>query len=305
MKYVMIGTACLMLIGIIAGTFFFEKAPDLKPPAEQAIEDPSPTPPPLHPVDETAPVGYSLQQDQLQITYTKGEEWINVPLEKGTLFEGEYAGTEDVLIEGSYVLSPERAAFLYAMQKPGQDLGIKLLYSEDKGQTWENSVVTASYPPIRFRKVDFVTHSFGYVILSGDRTMSQELTTVYLTHDGGITWKETPRPDVTRLVYDGGFVDENTGFLSFGILNPEEPDLHVTEDGGKSWSNATVNIPDRYQKIFVMAEVPFKEEDHLAVYVNQGPNGDYEGGMVKGKFISEDQGLTWSFTEEVQPNEAD
>lgn len=25
-------------------------------------------------------------------------------------------------------------------------------------------------------------------------------------------------------------------------------------------------------EIFVMAEVPFKEEDHLAVYINHGPN---------------------------------
>jgi hypothetical protein len=64
-----------------------------------------------------------------------------------------------------------------------------------------------------------------------------------------------------------------------------------------------LEIPGQYKRIFVIAEVPFKEEDHLAVYVNQGPNGDYEGGKVRGKFISEDQGRTWSFQEEVQPDE--
>lgn len=49
--------------------------------------------------------------------------------------------------------------------------------------------------------------------------------------------------------------------------------------------------------------MPVKEEDHLAILVNQGPNGDYLGGKVKGKFISKDNGKTWDFSKEVQPNE--
>ncbi|CAN7546622.1 WD40/YVTN/BNR-like repeat-containing protein [Rossellomorea sp. LjRoot5] len=300
MKYIMIGTACLMVIGIIAGTYFFEKEPNVSKPETPEISDPGP--PPLQSVDETAPVGYSLQQDQLQITYNNGAKWIQVPVEKDNLFQGEYSGSEDELIEDSYILTEDLAAFLYAGDY-SVDKSVQLLFSKDKGATWEEAKVTASSPPLRFRKVGFLNESFGYVILSADRTMSQEMITVYLSKDGGKTWKEMPRPDITRLIYDGGFIEEDTGFLSFGILNPEEPDLHVTQDGGKSWSKATIEIPDQYKRTFVIAEVPFKEEDHLAVYVNQGPNGDYEGGKVKGKFISEDQGRTWSFQKEVRPDE--
>ncbi|PFA62829.1 oxidoreductase [Bacillus sp. AFS015802] len=303
MKYIMIGSACLMVIGIIAGTYFFEKVPNVTQPATPEVNNPGP--PPLQVVNETDPVGYSLQQEQLQITYNKGEKWIQVPVEKENLFEGEYSGMEDELIEGSYILTEDLVAFLYAHDYDAVDKSVRLLYSKNKGETWEDAKVTASSPPIRFRKIDFINESFGYVILSADRTMSQELITVYLTKDGGKSWKEMPRPDITRLIYDGGFVDENTGFLSFGILTPEEPDLHVTNDGGNSWSKATMDIPDEYKRIFVIAEVPFKEDDHLAVYVNQGPNGDYEGGNVKGKFISEDEGRTWSFQEEVQPDDID
>jgi hypothetical protein len=303
-KYIMIGTACLMVIGIIAGTFIFEKEPNVKQPATPEINDPGP--PPLQAVNETtAPVGYSLQQDQLQITYNQGDEWVKVPIETELLFEGEYSGNKDELIEGSYVLTENHAAFLYAHDYSSADKSIRLLYSKNNGETWEDALVTASSPPIRFRKIGFLNESLGYIILSADRTMSQEMITVYLSKDGGKTWKEMPHPDITRLIYDGGFIDEDTGFLSFGILNPEEPDLHVTKDGGQSWSQALIEIPDQYKRIFVIAEVPFKEDDHLAVYVNQGPNGDYEGGMVKGKFISENQGRTWSFTEEVQPDETD
>jgi photosystem II stability/assembly factor-like uncharacterized protein len=103
-----------------------------------------------------------------------------------------------------------RAAFLYS-----EGSSIKLKYSLNQGITWEETVVTEQYPPIRFRKVEFLNESFGYVIISGDRTMSQEWTTVYVTNDGGKQWKETTHTGVTRLIYDGGFVDENTGFPIF------------------------------------------------------------------------------------------
>ncbi len=305
MKYIMISTAFLMVIGIIAGPFLVEKSPVINSPENQASENQEPDPPPLMAIDGSAPVGYSLQQEQLQITYNKGEDWVSVPVRKGNLFEGEYSGNEEELIEDSYILTSDRAAFIYAHDNSSKDKSIRLLYSKNKGQTWEDAVVTESYPPIRFRKVDFIDEAFGYVIISGDRTMSQEMTTVFLTEDGGKSWREIPRPDITRLLYNGGFVDKNTGFLSFGILNPEEPDLHVTQDGGNSWNNATVNIPDQYHRIFVMAEAPFKEDDHLAVYINQGPNGDYKGGNIKGKFISNDLGRTWNFKEEVKLNETE
>ena len=55
----------------------------------------------------------------------------------------------------------------------------------------------------------------------------------------------------------------------------------------------------------MQAETPFIEDDHLAVLVNQGPNGDYQGGLLKGKFISKDNGLNWGFLEEVPADDTD
>ncbi|MEH7114684.1 oxidoreductase [Neobacillus niacini] len=307
MKNIIIGMACTLVIGIFIATWYFENSPmetklgqDKRNENQNTqLSEPSP-PTTLQPIYEDESIGYSLQNDQLQITYNKGKDWTTVPVEKGKLFAGEYNGNEEELIDKSYILSENRAAFLHS------DGGsMKLIYTLDQGKTWENTVVNDQYPSIRFRKVEFLNESFGYVIISGDRTMSSEWTTVYLTNDGGKQWKETNHSDVTRLIYNGGFVDENTGFLSFGILNPVEPDLYLTQDGGNSWSKATIMIPEQYHEIFVMAEAPFQEEDHLAVYINQGPNGDYEGGKVKGKFVSNDNGETWEFLMEVSPNETD
>jgi len=309
-KIIIIGTACIMIVGMFVGTFFFEKYSEVTTASPnltierhdtQKVEQQEL----LQPIYEDDSIGYSLQNNQLQITFNRGNDWIVVPVEKEKLFEGEYSGTKKKLIENSYTLTQKRVFFLYSDGTSPNGKSIKLIYSQDQGKTWENAVVTEHYPPIRFRKVEFLNESFGYVIISGDRAMSQEWTTVYITKDGGNQWKETTHSNVTRLISDGGFVDENTGFLSYGILNPDEPDLYVTQDGGNSWSEAEIKIPEKYHEIFVIAEVPFKEEDHLAVFINQGPNGDYEGGKVKGKFISNDNGKTWRFSMEVIPNELD
>ncbi|MFJ7726661.1 oxidoreductase [Neobacillus sp. NPDC097160] len=250
-------------------------------------------------------IDYSFQNDELKITFDKGNTWTTVPIVREQLFEGEYSGNKGELIENSFILSKNRAAFLYS---DGPDLSSKkiiLKYSLDQGKYWQDAVVTEQYPALRFRKINFLNENFGYVILSGDRTVSQEMSNVYVTHDGGRSWRETNPSNVTMLIKDGGFVNENTGFLSYGYINPEEPDLYVTEDGGNSWVKATINIPDQYRQIFVTAEMPFKEEDHLAVLINQGPNGDYEGGKVKGKFLSNNNGKTWEFSMEVKPNETE
>ncbi|WP_071461202.1 WD40/YVTN/BNR-like repeat-containing protein [Bacillus massilinigeriensis] len=246
--------------------------------------------------DETT--DYSLTNNTLSITFNKGKEWITVPVDKESLFDGEYNGDKDELIQNSYFLSNTLTAFLYG------DRGVYLFISKDAGKEWKRQIIipeypTEQYPVLRFRKVAFLDKDFGYVILTRDRTMSSEMTSVFLTQDGGETWTETSPSPSERLIYDGAFIDEITGFLSYGILNPTDPELFITKDGGKSWSKSQINIPQEYLGIFVIAEMPIKEKGHLSMLVNQGQNGDYKGAKVKGKFISKDNGLTWEFKEEV------
>ena len=302
MKYLIWGMAGLLLAGQMAGLIIYHmpgkqaKAP--QPPSGR--ETAMPQEQPLL-AEET--IDYSLQNDELNITFDKGQSWVGVPIKKEALFGGEYSGNQQELIKDSYILTEEFAAFLYSEGDRPESNQIKLMFSSDQGKTWQEAVVAEQYPPIRFRKVGFLSSQFGYVIISGDRTMSQEASSVFLTHDGGKTWAETNPSNVTRLVADGGFVDEQTGFISYGILNPEKPDLLVTQDGGSTWSEAGIRIPEEYHQIFVIAETPFKEGDQLAMLVNQGPSGDYKGRKVKGKFISADNGKTWEFAEEVQSDE--
>lgn len=304
-KKIILGTAAVMIICLVSGLIIFQNSPETAPikldQMNEVQDNQSDQKEQALYADRT--IDYSLQNDELKITYNKGKSWTTVPIEKGKLFEGEYSGNQQELIENSYILSKTRSAFLYSDGPGLSDKNIILTYSLDQGKNWQDVVVTDHYPSLRFRKVNFLNENFGYVILSGDRTVSQEMSNVYVTHDGGKTWMETNSSNETRLIKDGGFVDEHTGFLSYGFINPEEPDLYVTQDGGNSWMKATITIPDQYHKIFVTAEMPFKEEDHLAVFINQGSNGDYKGGKVNGKFLSNDNGKTWEFSMEVKPNE--
>lgn len=305
-KIILVLAGSIMFTLIIATVFYYQNSKEitqlnnLRGTQAPQSEIKQPHSEQLQPIDIDETITYSLQNDKVNITFNKGSDWIEVPVEKDQLFEGEYNGDKQVLIENSYILSENRVAFLYSINHR-----ITLIYSNDQGKTWEESLVTGLFPVMRFRKVDFLNENFGYIIISGDRTMSQEASHVYLTHDGGKSWEETNNSGVTRLMSDGAFIDELTGFLSFGTINPVEPDLYVTEDGGNSWSEAVINVPEKYHQIFVIAETPVKVGEELTVLLNQGPNGDYEGGRVKGKFVSNDNGKTWSFQKEVQPNETE
>ncbi|TFJ92337.1 WD40/YVTN/BNR-like repeat-containing protein [Lentibacillus salicampi] len=307
MKHLILGLSIVMVICLSIGMYVNQgldqpTAPQLNQPndvqenATGPNQTAQPEQEPLRPVNRDT-ISYTLQNDELNITYNGGDDWIKVPIEKELLFNGEYRGDEQELIDGSYILTENRAAFLY------QQSSVALTYFTDKGKTWQDSVVSESFPEMRFRKTDFLTDQFGYVIASGGRTMSQEYSTAFLTQDGGDTWGATADPPTTRLIADGGFLDATTGFLSYGTINPMEPDVYVTQDGGESWEKAVFHIPEKYHQVFVQADVPKKVDNHLSVLVNQGPNGDYKGGKVKGKFVSEDNGLTWNFSTEVQPDE--
>ncbi|MEW5568046.1 WD40/YVTN/BNR-like repeat-containing protein [Rossellomorea marisflavi] len=302
-KIIIGGSASLVGIGIAVGTYLFETAPSPRLPSKMETPQQQKSLPEngdtLQPIGSNGPFGYALS-GELQITYDDGEHWSRVPIGIETLFAGEYNGQENELIEHSFFLSEDRAAFLYV--EGADDQRVKLLYSLDQGYTWKDADIGRMTAP-RFRKVDFLNENDGYVVYTGERTMSSEATKVFMTHDSGETWTEVSHPDHYRLLYDGNFIDDNTGFLSYGILNPEEPDLYVTQDGGQSWVSASIEIPDEYDLILTTAETPYVEGTNLVLLVNQGSSGDYKGGKVKGKFISKDNGLSWSFQNEVDADE--
>src|SRR5690625_4128098 len=233
-KKMIIGVASLMMISLMVGLFQYEKSNKIKLPEVNVQETPNKPQEPqqLHAIYVDNGIGYSLQNDAFHITFDQEENWITVPIEKDQLFNGGYNGDRQHIIEQSYVITEERLAFLH-FDVPSENIENNrwvVTYSVDKGNTWKDSIVAGAYPAAGFRKMDFISDQFGYVIFTGERVVAQEASYIYITNNGGESWELINHPDTTRLVYDGGFIGEMTGFLSVGSINPNMPELHVTQD---------------------------------------------------------------------------
>ena len=264
---------------------------------------------------------YEILNGELKVTYNDGLQWHLVPASIDELFAGDYRGTEQALMEedyssleqkliqGSYIITPERTAFVIGEEVAGfndyEAIDYKVLLSSDKGETWERTTVTNS-PGVRVRFLGFTSEQNGYLIISFDRTMGFEGNAIYKTNDGGNSWWKAGSVEQTnRHVTSGSFINESLGFISFGSVrensNPERPSIYRTIDGGQNWDEINLPIPVEYKGIFTVAEQPSFDVSNGTLLVNQGPNGDYEGGKVLARYISADEGASWTFANLVDP----
>jgi hypothetical protein len=261
---------------------------------------------------------YTIENGKLKVTYDNGRHWQKVPVKREALFMGDYSGPQDTLIPGSFVISPKKTAFVFVEKKQQtEQLGhpeqpkpesVKIIYSADRGESWKESAVPGTFPSVRLRMLGFTSDQNGYLMVTSDRTMSFEANVVFKTNDGGKSWKKIGSvQDVNSLVTDGGFINDQLGFISFGSINKldkqPQPYLFRTSDGGKTWKEVEVPIPAEYQGIFTVAQLPVLDGSQVTLLVNQGPSGDFQGGKVLARFISIDEGMTWHFANLVDPDQ--
>lgn len=255
-------------------------------------------------------IKYEIKDKTLRVTYDNGQNWKVVPVGIEDLFGIGYNGSKQQLIDGSYVITPEKTAFVLednTMVNTIVNTKLRVLISTDNGESWKDILVSDQLPILRMRVLGFTSDQDGYLIVTGDKTMSSEANFVYKTNDGGQSWYNVgPVDDIYSLVTDGGFINDQLGFISFGEYRyegqPPSPNLYRTTDGGVNWERVEVPIPEEYQGYFTIAEIPTFHGTEGTLLVNQGQEGDYLGGKVLAKFTSQDQGKTWSFAGLVDPD---
>lgn len=247
---------------------------------------------------------YKIQKGVCYVTYDKGASWKEVPIDLNTLVEvGDGNTFYNKLQEKSYVINKQKTAFIYGGTRKNS---LNITYSEDMGKTWNTAEISSKYEGTRIRFCNFITDNIGYVVISTDRTMSQEAQVIFKTNDKGATWKEVGGGPSGWLLYSAGFVDENIGFMSYPKVEGDSTNFYRTEDGGKTFQPIILPVVKQEWmgntfEPFIQPEAPYVENGELYVLVGQGEQGDFKGGKVMAKYKSTDKGKTWSFVELIEP----
>lgn len=247
---------------------------------------------------------YKIENKVCYVSYDAGSTWKEVPVKLETLVEvGDGRPYSNKLQEKSYVITPEKTAFVYGGTRKNP---LMMTYSEDQGTTWKTTEVSKTLDSVRVKFSSFPSVNVGYVIATGGRTMSQEGQVIYKTINGGATWKEVGSGPSTWLLQSGGFVDENLGFMSYPKIDGAQTNFYRTEDGGKTFQ--PVILPAHKEEWmgitlepFIQPDIPYFEKGQLFLLIGQGDQGDFKGGSIMAKYKSNDKGKTWSFVELVEP----
>lgn len=234
------------------------------------------------------------QDGVLQATWDNGANWRDVPISlekltsRGDEMDGQLSGPQ----EKSYVVTDEVTAFAYG---GSPSVPVSVTFSHDEGKNWKTIVVSNMDTSVRRLFLSFPDAEHGFLIFTGDRTMHQEGSTLYVTRDGGENW--SPLTAETFYGYGGShslltgaaFVSDKVGFVTGG------DGCWRTEDGGNNWKQLTVRVPAvEYAESYTVYYPPEIQDGKLVLYL--GMEEYSELGGTKLRYESEDLGQTWVYT---------
>lgn len=185
----------------------------------------------------------------------------------------------------------------------------EILLSHDCGKTWKESAVAGSDKMILWGewKEDVVpTGGFigfwgdgGYLVLTAPVAMGNQPMRIYLTHDGGETWSEIGNPYQAGEHYcvltGAGFSTDQIGFISYRYYEDAGPDIWWTSDGGDTWKELNVTLPEQYtgeEYVFTPQSPAFHGSS--GVYPIKVCNQS-DGAVEMIYLYSDDYGMTWEF----------
>lgn len=249
---------------------------------------------------------YLDSSDELYMTTDSGKNWSFVPLKPDWLRSGDYTLTSGTIPVGywmdkSYDLSKDFSWFIYSQDEKH----LYLLISKDNGKTWSKSLVSDDAERIRYRKANFFADGSGVLVYTTETVMSPENLEIYITNDFGQTWSKSGYTTISKPVQNVSFVTQLLGFAA------TRDQLFYTDNGGRSFKEAVVSIPEDYETngldLFQSPnEVTQVSETLLEAKFYLLKTGDIDRGkMFACLFQSSDNGETWHFSKqlsEVEPN---
>lgn len=175
-------------------------------------------------------------------------------------------------------------------------LGVCLLFPKNKeteNYEDENTLYVIKFDDmvLRFERYDY---SLG----------QNQLVGVEKTTDNGKTYKKlTNEPIIVSMEPQFVFLNKKIGFvISKSDLTKSNNyiGLHVTQDGGKTFTNAVINYDNPSIDILTIDDIPYMEDNILklpcSIYQIKEDDSGYED--VKLIFTSSDNGLNWNLSDE-------
>jgi photosystem II stability/assembly factor-like uncharacterized protein len=164
--------------------------------------------------------------------------------------------------------------------------GGTVLRSRNRGAAWSN-VAVAGAESLDFRDVQAFDAERALVVSAGSPAV------IYLTEDGGRTWRETCRDPREGAFFDAAaFWDGSAGIV---FSDPVDGEFLVirTADGGETWSR----IPPRCLPVPIEGEAGFAASGSCAAVYGDGRAWIGTGGSAARVLFSRDRGLTWASAE--------
>jgi len=196
--------------------------------------------------------GWALTASEILTTSDSGQHWKDVTPANAHITQ--YAQGEFLSSQAAWVASPQPNA--YGIAGP-----LTLLHTSDGGQHWQ-------FPPIndQARHVslpDFVSTTQGWLEVSQGPRLGIDPTDIFHTSDGGLTWNKIASAndqDNNSLPISGdkmgiSFRDAQHGWAT-GDVPSNTPWLYMTNDGGQTWQQSDVLVPQTFGSVEQFATMP-------------------------------------------------
>lgn len=232
---------------------------------------------------------YQMTSNGLQLSYDKKKNWVSVPIPNEYLMS-IFDFDNNKLKENTYYISHKKTAFISNFNSD-----ILIIVTDDKGKTWNEIKLEDAYQGGELF-IGFSSQDIGYCVITTDVAMGKQYSYIYITNDGGKTYKEIGNTNEVypRIITGVGFLDENIGFVGFRYESDNNPTVYRTEDSGSTWEKLDIKLPDEYigdyatplnlkfENDIIMLPVKLRDSDKVI------------------NFISTDKGLTFKYSENIQ-----
>ncbi|MPM75539.1 hypothetical protein SDC9_122532 [bioreactor metagenome] len=235
---------------------------------------------------KTLGIYYQIHPSGLGLSYNKKKSWIDVPISNEYLISNiNY--NENKLKENTCYISHKKTAFV-----SNYNSDVLITVTDDKGKTWNKVELKGAYQEGDLF-IGFSSQDNGYCVITTDVAMGKQFSYVYITTDGGKTFKEIGNTNEVypRIITGVGFLDENIGFIGFRYESDNNPTVYRTDDSGITWEKLNIKLPVDYNCDYATPLNLKFEKDTIMLPVKLRDNDKVIN------FISMDKGLTFKYIE--------